>query len=124
MKILLIDDSSVIRLMLKSLLKQYNFTEIVEANSGLQGIELIKKGPIDLILLDLHMPEMDGLEVLQALKKNPDWKNIPVIIVSSDSEKETIGEGMKLGAVSYITKPFRNEGLKEAIALALQAKPV
>jgi two-component system, chemotaxis family, chemotaxis protein CheY len=122
MKILIIDDSTVIRLMLKSLLKQYNFTNIVEATNGLEGIEILKKTPMDLILLDLHMPELDGLEVLKMLKNDAHWKTIPVIIVTSDSEKETIDEGMKLGAASYITKPFRNDGLREAIAQAQRGK--
>ncbi len=122
MKVLLIDDSAVMRLMLKSLLKQYDFTDVAEAGNGMEGIGILNKGPIDLILLDLHMPELDGLELLRMLKSNAHWRNIPVIIITSDSEKDKLREGMKLGADSYITKPFRNEGLKEAIALAMRRK--
>jgi two-component system chemotaxis response regulator CheY len=119
MKTMLIDDSTIMRLMLKKLLRQHDLTDIEEAGNGLEGIEILKNKPVDLILLDLHMPDLDGLGVLRILKNDDNLKDIPVIIVSSESEKEKISEGMKLGAASYVRKPFRDEEFKNAVSQAL-----
>jgi two-component system chemotaxis response regulator CheY len=115
MKVLLIDDSAIMRMMLKSLLKQVALEDVVEAGNGIEGLKTLESTPVDLIMLDLHMPEMDGPDFLRAVKKTQ-WSSIPVIVVSSDAESGQVKETIELGAKGYITKPFRIEGLREALA--------
>ncbi len=115
MKVLLIDDSAIMRMMLKSLLKQVNITDVVEAGNGIEGLEALSQHVIDLVILDLHMPEMDGPSFLREVKKSQ-WAAVPVVVVSSDSDADQVEETKNLGACSYITKPFRVEGLQKALA--------
>lgn len=120
MKVLLIDDSAIMRMMLKSLLKQVNLTDVVEAGNGVEGLEALSQHAIDLIILDLHMPEMDGPSFLREVKKTQ-WAGIPVVVVSSDADTEQVAETKRLGACTYITKPFRVEGLQKALAVVKNA---
>lgn len=118
MKVLIADDSLTIRMMLKSLLKQVDITDVVEAGDGAQALELVKQGPIDLLLLDIHMPQMDGLSCLAELRKQPATASLPVIMVSSDALPEQMARAKQLNATAYIRKPFRVEALREALAAA------
>jgi two-component system, chemotaxis family, chemotaxis protein CheY len=120
MKVLLIDDSAIMRMMVKSLLKQVGLTDIVEAGNGIEGIAAIGNETIDLVFLDLHMPQMDGLEFLKQLRAKPEYANLPVIVLSSDAEQSQVEVARRLGANSYITKPFRIDGLRAAMQEALR----
>jgi len=122
MKVLLIDDSSIMRMMLRSLLKQVDLNDIVEAGNGLEGLAALGAQKADLIFLDLHMPQMDGAEFLEQLRKKPEYAAIPVIVVSSDAETTQADELKRLGASSYITKPFRVEALRQALTAVLPPK--
>lgn len=115
MKVLLIDDSAIMRMMLKSLLKQVDLTDVIEAGNGLEGLQALAANKIDLVFLDLHMPQMDGAGFLREAKSKPEFASIPVVVVSSDSESGQAEELKRLGASSYITKPFRVEGLRQAL---------
>ncbi len=115
MKVLLIDDSSIMRMMVKSLLKQVDLTDIVEAGNGLEGLKAVAEQAIDVIFLDLHMPEMDGMEFLKRLRATPEYASIPVVVLSSDTEESQAQEAKKQGANSYITKPFRVEALRATL---------
>jgi two-component system chemotaxis response regulator CheY len=110
------------RMMVKSLLRQVKLTDVMEAGNGVEAVAALGRETVDLIMLDLHMPEMDGITFLREIKKQREWANIPVIIISSDTEKAQIDEAKRLGACSYITKPFRTEGLKEALACAFPSR--
>lgn len=118
MRVLLVDDSAIMRMMLRSLLKQVQLTDVVEAENGLEGIGILRSKKIDLVLLDLHMPEMDGIAFLKTVKGEPPLSAVPVIIVSSDADARQIDEAQRLGACSYVTKPFRLEGLRDALSCA------
>jgi two-component system chemotaxis response regulator CheY len=122
MKVLIVDDSSFMRTMLKSLLKQVGLTDVFEASNGEEGLEALRKTPAQLVLLDLHMPVLDGLGFLRAAKADPALKDIPVVVVTSDTEKSQIDEVLKSGACCYMTKPFRVEGLREALSTALPGR--
>ena len=118
MKVLIADDSSTIRMILKGLLKQLQITDTAEATDGKTALDFLSKNTVDLLLLDVHMPNMDGLSCLEALKKSPATARLPVIIISSDTTPAQIESAQSLGASAYIKKPFRIEGLREAISAA------
>jgi CheY-like chemotaxis protein len=118
-KVLIVDDSAIMRMMVKNILGQILPAEVFEAGNGKAAIEHLIAGPVDLVLVDVHMPEMGGLDLLKTVKGLPATKDIPVIVVSSDTDQVQIDEAMSLGAVTYVTKPFRKEALEEALKLAL-----
>ena len=115
-RILIVDDSEMNRMILADMLEdQY---EILEAADGAQGISILQQmsSQISLVLLDIVMPEMDGYEVLQHLKSNPETTDIPVIIMSALSDMQSIVKGYQLGATEYVTKPFQREELVKRVA--------
>ena len=122
MKVLLLDDSAIMRMMLKSLLKQVDITDVTEAGNGLEGLQQLARSAYDLIILDMHMPQMDGPGFLAEMRKRPEWAGIPAIVVSSDTESQQMEEARRLGAKAYIAKPFRLEGLRKALDTALPPK--
>jgi CheY-like chemotaxis protein len=124
MKVLITDDSSTIRMMLKGLLKQLQITDVVEAPDGKDALAKVAQTNPDLMLLDIHMPNMDGLSCLAELKQRPEAAHIPVIIISSDTVPDQLEKARTLGAHAFIKKPFRLEGLREAIAAAFPAFPL
>lgn len=111
--ILVIDDSNTNIVLLESLLERNGYS-VSSALSAREGIETIKDKIPDLIYLDLIMPELDGLEFLRILRNNKSWKDIPVIILSAISDKETITKCKKLGVTEYISKPLN---IKRIISL-------
>jgi two-component system chemotaxis response regulator CheY len=121
MKILIVEDSPIMRMMLKGLLRQIDITDVVETANGAEGLKALGRGPVELILLDLHMPVMDGIAFINELGKKPEWAGIPVIVVSSDNETGQIVKALQLGARTYITKPFRIESLKSALNVVFPA---
>jgi DNA-binding NtrC family response regulator len=117
-RILIIEDEDAIRRVLKKILleEEKNYS-IDEAEDGLSGIELIKKNNYDLILCDIKMPKMDGLEVLSACQKlNPD---LPVVMISGHGDLETAVETMRMGAFDYISKPPDLNRLLNTVRIAL-----
>ena len=117
-KILIADDEPSGIALLKGLLpKQYKY---LGATDGKTAVELAKKQQPDLILLDVGMPDMDGYEVCCALKENPATTSIPVIFQTSPAESEDIAKGFNLGALDYITKPFRASELNARVNTQLQ----
>lgn len=115
MKALLIDDSAIMRMMLKSILKQVDITDIVEAGNGLEGIQALTAGQFQVVFLDLHMPQMDGASFLKEVRAKPEYASLPIVVVSSDTESGQVEELKRLGATTYITKPFRVENLRQAL---------
>lgn len=115
MRVLIVDDSSMIRMILKGILKQIQIEDVVEASDGHQALKRLEEGPVDLLLLDIHMPNMDGIDLLRTLQDNPSAEKPPVIIISSDSDSEQVEKVQALGARAFIRKPFRAEGLREAM---------
>ena len=104
--ILIIEDEAAIRRVLVKILSEENDTyQVSEAEDGLLGIDLIKKNEYDLVLCDIKMPKMDGVEVLEAIKKiKPE---IPVVMISGHGDLDTAVNTMRLGAFDYISKPPR-----------------
>ena len=104
-KILVVDDQPINVQLLKRKLERERL-EVLTANNGLEALEQVKAHKPDLILLDLMMPDMDGMEVCQRLQASSDTRSIPVIFVTARTTKESKLEGLNVGAVDYITKPI------------------
>ena len=120
-KICVADDEPVIAEVLCEGLRAHNF-EAVEAHSGQEALDICKEGGIDLILLDINMPGMDGYEVCRQLKASPDKEDITVMFVTGREEPEDHEKGFDLGAVDYVTKPFNLPMLMVRVESALRMK--
>jgi len=119
MRILSIDDSNSIRHAVHKMLDVIG-AEFFEASDGQDGLEKLEKiGAVDLILLDMEMPRLDGIGFLEAVKKDARWKDIPVIVVSSIAQREKMIKAIQEGAKQYLTKPFTSEQLLTKVVDAL-----
>jgi two-component system, chemotaxis family, chemotaxis protein CheY len=120
MKILTVDDSIAVREIIKNALDVLGY-ESVEAENGVTALKKLQEntGEILLILLDWNMPEMDGITFLRTIKQDPEYKNIPVTMVTSENEKEKIITAISEGAKNYIIKPFTQEELIKKILESL-----
>ncbi len=118
-RILVIDDEAIVRTSCKRALEPEGY-EVELADSGLAGIECLEKDPFNIILLDLKMPDMGGIEVLKVVMER--WPDIKVIIVTGYSTVETAVEALRLGAFNHIEKPFTPESLLAAIKEAFEKK--
>jgi two-component system, chemotaxis family, chemotaxis protein CheY len=115
MRVLVVDDFPTMRRILKNVLKQINMYNTLEAGNGKEALDLLRKEKIDLIICDLLMPEMTGMELLQACKDDPQISQIPFIMVTAEAQKKAVMEAIKAGVDNYITKPFTPERLADAI---------
>jgi two-component system, chemotaxis family, chemotaxis protein CheY len=116
MRVLIVDDFPTMRKILKNVLKQINMQNTLEAENGKEALDLLRKEEIDLIICDLLMPEMTGMELLQVCKDDPEISRIPFIMVTAEAQKKTVMEAIKAGVDNYITKPFTPERLQDAIS--------
>lgn len=114
MKILTVDDSRAIRLTIALTLKQAGH-RVSEAASGREALELLNTERIDLIICDIIMPEMDGVELVRHLKGHPDYRDIPVIMLTTENAKGRLLEAKEAGATGWMNKPFRAEHLVAAV---------
>lgn len=119
--ILIVDDSPVMRKVIAKTvrLSGVEVGEILEAGNGLEGLEQAKDNWIDLILSDINMPEMNGLQFIEELKNDEVMKSIPVIVISTEGRDSVVQEALSLGAVDYITKPFQPEEIGRDILKVL-----
>ena len=113
MKILIVDDFSTMRRIVKNLLKQNGFTNLDEAEDGAQAYDKLKQGGFGFVVSDWNMPNMDGLELVKAVRANPDIKELPILMVTAEAEKEKVITAIQAGVNNYIVKPFTGETLKE-----------
>lgn len=120
MKLLTVDDSSIVRKIIKSATQTLGM-ELDEAQNGFEALEKLKEngGQYDLIMLDCNMPGMNGLEVLLEIKRNEAYSDIPIMMVTTESGKDTILEAIRMGAVHYMIKPFTIEELMKRILESL-----
>jgi len=114
-KVLVVDDSAVMRQIIKKNLKELGFSELSEAENGAAGLKKAGEEPVDLIVSDWNMPNMTGLEFLKAVRADASLKGIAFIMVTSESDKEKIMEAVKAGVNQYIVKPFNAIQLEEKI---------
>ncbi len=117
MKILTVDDSSTMRRIIKNTLSRLGYTDVVEAEHGIDA--LARMAGVELVLTDWNMPEMDGLTFVKALRANPTYADLPIIMVTTEAAKKEILEAIKAGVTDYVVKPFTPETLKEKIQKVL-----
>ena len=117
MKALVVDDSRAMRSIIGKYLRELGF-EVFEAASGMQALVDVRKiKGLSLVLLDWNMPEMDGCEFLEKLRTEPQFQDVPVMMVTTESEMEQVAVALEAGANEYIMKPFDKQGLLEKLLL-------
>jgi two-component system chemotaxis response regulator CheY len=116
--VLVVDDSAAIRKILQRVLRQTGMAigTVHEAGDGQEALELLKGHKIDLVLTDINMPKMDGLQLLSAMKVSPQWNSIPVMMITTEGGETKVGEAVRLGAAGYVRKPFTADQIKEKLA--------
>lgn len=115
-KVLIVDDSELVHKMHGLVLQRYQKCEVVHTYDGNQALEALNRNPdVQLILLDINMPVMDGLRFLEVRKQTGLFTDIPVIIISTEGKEDDTARGMALGAVGYVCKPFRPAQLHAVI---------
>jgi two-component system chemotaxis response regulator CheY len=116
MRVLIVDDSSTMRKIECTQLGNLGISDIVQAEHGRDGLEkLAEHMPVDVVLLDINMPIMDGMTMLKRLRENKNYAKVKVIMVTSESEKGKVIEAIYAGANDYIVKPFKPENFKKKI---------
>lgn len=119
--ILVVDDSKVMREMLIACLRGKDGLTFTQANSGLEAIEQLSLRPFDLLLLDLNMPDIGGIEVVQFVRSQDRLKNVPIIIVTTRGDDSSRDQALKAGATRFLTKPFSPEVIQSEVSTILAA---
>lgn len=114
-KILVVDDVTSMRHVTKSILMVAEYTNITQATDGVEALEILQDETFDLIICDWEMPNMNGLELLIEIKKNEKLKNIPFLMLTSNTEKIKVNVAIKAGATDYVIKPIQPSVLLEKI---------
>ncbi|MBV1871813.1 MAG: chemotaxis response regulator CheY [Gammaproteobacteria bacterium] len=115
MKILIVDDFSTMRRIIKNLLRDLGFTNTTEADDGQTALPVLKSGSFDFLITDWNMPGMTGIELLKAVREDPGLNSLPVLMVTAEAKKDQIIEAAQAGVNGYVVKPFTATVLKEKI---------
>ena len=115
--VLIVDDSAAIRKILARVLQQ---TEVVtgtifEAGDGVQALEVLREHPVSLVLSDINMPNMDGIEFLKEFRANSAWHGVPVVMITTEGSQAKVMEAVEAGASGYVRKPFTADQIKEKL---------
>jgi two-component system chemotaxis response regulator CheY len=113
--ILIVEDSSMTRSMIRAVVEEIDDLETVEASTGFEALKALPSQTFDLIVTDINMPDINGLELINFVKKDERYKGIPLLIVSTEKSEEDKKRGMAIGANAYITKPFEPQQLQDAV---------
>jgi two-component system, chemotaxis family, chemotaxis protein CheY len=117
--ILIVEDSATTRALIRAVIDELDEFETVEAGSGFEALKVLPQQEYDLIVTDINMPDINGLELINFVRNNPRYKHLPIIIVSTERSEEDKRRGMALGATAYVTKPFKSFELQEIIKKTL-----
>ena len=115
--VLIVDDSAAIRKILHRVLVQaeLDLGKVVEASDGQEALTTLGANTIGLILSDINMPNMDGIEMLSKIRANAAWKNVPIIMITTEGSQEKVMQALQLGASGYVRKPFTPDQIKETL---------
>ncbi|OPY04396.1 MAG: Chemotaxis protein CheY [Syntrophaceae bacterium PtaB.Bin038] len=115
LKILIVDDFATMRKVIRNLLKQGGFENVVEAEDGAAALKMLKSQQVDFIISDWNMPNMSGLDLLKAVRADDELKALPFLMVTAEALKDNVVAAVKAGVSNYIVKPFTAEVLNEKI---------
>jgi two-component system chemotaxis response regulator CheY len=115
LKFLVVDDFSTMRRIVRNLLKELGYNNVDEAEDGAHGLQKLKNGQFDFVVSDWNMPNMDGLQMLQAIRADPTLAKLPVLMVTAEAKKENIIAAAQAGANGYVVKPFTAAVLDEKL---------
>jgi len=115
MNILVVDDFSTMRRIVKNLLSEIGFNNIVEADDGKTALPILENGGIDFLVTDWNMPGMPGIDLLKAVRADPKLSSLPVLMVTAEAKREQIMEAAQAGVNGYVVKPFTADTLKEKV---------
>lgn len=116
--VLIVDDSAAIRKILQRVLGQASvpISQVFEAGDGLEALDVLRSHKVGLILSDINMPNMDGLQFLSSVRAVEEWKGIPVVMITTEGSHARVMEAVQLGASGYVRKPFTPDQIKEKLA--------
>jgi len=117
--IMVVDDSATTRSLVASYISEWDDCEVVEAASGFEALKILPARKIDLIMTDINMPDINGLELINFIRENPNYRHIPTIIITTENSAEDRKRGMELGARDYLVKPFSMEVLRQSLGKVL-----
>ena len=120
LRFLIVDDFSTMRRIVRGLLKEMGCHNVDEAEDGVVALNLLKSGRVDFVVCDINMPNMNGFQLLTAIKADPMLKHLPVLMVTAEARKEDIVMAAQGGAAGYIVKPFTKATLEEKVQKILQ----
>jgi two-component system chemotaxis response regulator CheY len=120
MKFLIVDDFSTMRRIVRGLLKEIGYNNAEEAEDGAVALQMLKNMKFDFVVSDINMPNMNGFELLAAIKKEDSLKHLPVLMVTAEARKEDIVRAAQDGAAGYIVKPFTKATLEEKVIKIMQ----
>ena len=115
MKILIVDDFSTMRRIIKNLLRDLGFNNTHEADDGTTALPMLKNGDFDFVVTDWNMPGMQGIDLLRAIRADDKLKHLPVLMVTAEAKREQIIEAAQAGVNGYVVKPFTAATLKEKL---------
>ena len=120
LKFLVVDDFSTMRRIVRGLLKEMGCTNVDEAEDGAVALQMIKANRYDFVVSDINMPNMNGFDLLKAIKADGNLKHIPVLMVTAEARKEDILLAAQSGAAGYVVKPFTKATLEEKVTKIMQ----
>ena len=115
LKFLVVDDFSTMRRIVRNLLKELGYTNVDEAEDGAIALQKLNSGSFDFVVTDWNMPNMDGLTLLQTIRRTPQLKHLPVLMITAEAKKENIIAAAQAGASGYVVKPFTTVTLAEKL---------
>jgi two-component system chemotaxis response regulator CheY len=119
--LLIVDDSTAIRKILIRILGQAGIAlgPVHEAGDGAEALKVLEGNPVSMVLSDINMPNMDGIELLRSLRASERWKELPVVLITTEGAQARVQEAVELGATSYIRKPFNADQLRDRLTTLL-----
>ena len=115
LKFLIIEDSPTMRQLIRFALNRLPQAEVIEASDGVDGLKKLSSNEVDLILTDINMPIMDGLKLVSLVRSNDSYRDIPIVIITTEGAEEDRERAMALGANAYITKPIQSASLLKTV---------
>ncbi len=119
-KVLIVDDFATMRRILKNILKQLGFKNLLEADDGTTALDVLEKSDVDLIISDWNMPKMTGLELLKKVRAHEKYAKIPFLMVTAEAQKQNVIEAVQAGVSNYVVKPFTAEAISDKLKKILR----